>query len=304
MTVKFKNILIIADIEGSSGCWSYEASSFKTKEWAKACVDMSLDVNAVVTALFDAGAENITVKDFHRTAYNLLPELIDNRAIISQGYETGPVPGIGDTGSAEALIMMGMHAAAGSRGFIAHTLSYREIGKLEVNGKPLAEAQLFSSSVAPFGVKPIFFSGCPVACDQAEAAIPNIITVPIDKTGEEDSFDKIKWRENLSKGAAASLTNESTEIYNPEGPFNAIITFKKGEKKARKLAKRWGLKYKKDQVFLDADNYENLYRDLILLAYFSPLLNKIMPFALSLFNMMGRHGLRWVRRKTAVKTEV
>jgi D-amino peptidase len=164
-----RRILIIADIEGSSGCWSYRASSFKTGEWARACVEMSRDVNAVVRALFESGVESIRIKDFHRTGYNLLPELIDTRAVISHGYHTGPVPGIGDPGDAEAAMFLGMHAASGTAGFLAHTLTSR-IEKLEINGEPLPEIKLFASSLAIRDIRPIFFSGCPVACQQAREA--------------------------------------------------------------------------------------------------------------------------------------
>ena len=36
---------------------------------------MSRDVDAVVGGLLDAGIERVTVKDFHRSGYNLLPEM-------------------------------------------------------------------------------------------------------------------------------------------------------------------------------------------------------------------------------------
>ena len=81
MSGRFERILIIADIEGSSGCWNRRASSFMTREWSRACVEMTRDVNAVVQALFNSGVEHIQIKDFHRTGYNLLPELIDPRAL-------------------------------------------------------------------------------------------------------------------------------------------------------------------------------------------------------------------------------
>jgi D-amino peptidase len=82
MITRYKRILIIADIEGSSGCWDYLASSFVTREWSRACVAMTRDVNTVVAALFDSGVKHIRVKDFHRTGFNLLPELMDPRAEI------------------------------------------------------------------------------------------------------------------------------------------------------------------------------------------------------------------------------
>ncbi len=69
MSSQFKRILIIADIEGSSGCWNYRASSFITAEWARACVEMTRDVNAVVQALFDSGVAQIRVKDQRTSEY-------------------------------------------------------------------------------------------------------------------------------------------------------------------------------------------------------------------------------------------
>ena len=103
MTQNIKNILMIADIEGSSGCWGYEASSFMTEPWCHACVEMSRDVNAVGQAFFNAGVERIRVKDFHRTGFNLLPELIDSRITIGAGYDRSPIPGIGHPGDGRRL---------------------------------------------------------------------------------------------------------------------------------------------------------------------------------------------------------
>jgi hypothetical protein len=80
--ISHKKILIIADIEGSSGCLDYEASSFMGRGWPRACLEMSLDINAVVAALFDAGVQHVFVKDFHRTGYNLFPHYIDPRATL------------------------------------------------------------------------------------------------------------------------------------------------------------------------------------------------------------------------------
>ena len=123
-------------MEGSSGCWSYTASSFLTDEWCQACLEMSRDVSMVVSALFEAGAQTITIKDFHRTGYNLFPELIDSRATLISGYRRGSIPGIGSHCDAQAVMFLGMHAASGSDGFLAHTMTSR-IARLEVNQPPV-----------------------------------------------------------------------------------------------------------------------------------------------------------------------
>jgi D-aminopeptidase len=299
MKMLFKNILIVADIEGSSGCWSYEASSFKTKAWRQACVEMSRDVNAVVKGLLGAGAVIITVKDFHRTGFNLLPELIHSRAKLVYGYRQGPVPGIGHPGKSEAVLFLGLHAASGTDGFLAHTLTSR-IQQLLVNGKPMAEVALFASSLAPFGIRPIFFSGCPVACAQAKEIIPRIHTCSLDKTDGPDSFDAHSWREKLMRSVIAALSNDATEPYLPRGPFEAVITMRDGKKVARKLSTRWGYAREGSNIYINADDIHTLYMELIRLCYLTPLIVKVLPLALFVSNLRGRLGLAWLRRKGGI----
>jgi D-aminopeptidase len=296
MSTDFDNILIIADIEGSSGCWDYRASSFMTDEWSQACVEMSLDVNAVVRALLDAGVKHVTVKDFHRTGYNLLSELIDPRAQVVLGYKRGPAPGIGDPGNAQAVMFLGLHAASGTEGFMAHTLTSR-ISWLEVNRKPLAEVELFSASLAPYGLRPIFFSGCPTACAQARAAIRKIDSYPIDKSAGPELFDVESWRSGLVSAALHSLNNGATEPYTPHGPFQAEVTWRGGEITAQNLARRWGFDHEGARIFIESDGIHELYRDLIRLCYLTPLTVRILPFGLFLYNLTGRLGLAWARRR-------
>ena len=67
---------IIADIEGSSDCWSYEGSSFMTAEWARACLGMTRDV-----------AEYPAVEPLER--YNAIPRTTRSAILL---YRTlGPV---------------------------------------------------------------------------------------------------------------------------------------------------------------------------------------------------------------------
>jgi D-aminopeptidase len=291
-----KSVLIIADIEGSSGCWSYRHGSFLTDAWRGACVEMTRDVNAVVAALFDAGVNELTVQDFHRTGYNLLPERIDSRARVLSGYRRGPVPGIGNPGHADAVMFLGMHASSGSNGFLAHTLTSR-IRRLDVNGRLMAEVELFSASLAPYGIRPIFFSGCPVACAQASQVIKGIDLYPIDKTGGPERFAFGAWRAGLGRAAAKSLGNVTAEPYAPEGPFKAILTMQDGEDQARELATRWGLPYEGSQIFLETPDIQKLYEALIKLCYLTPFTEKVLPFALVLHKLIGRYGLAMVRRR-------
>ena len=294
MSNGFKSILIIADIEGSSGCWSYTASSFLTEQWYHACVEMTRDVDIVVAGLFDAGAKHVIVQDFHRTGYNLLRERIDPRAEIRSGYRRGPVPGIGNPGNTEAVMFLGMHAASGTDGFLAHTLTSR-IKRLEVNGRLLTEVELFAASLAPDGVRPIFFSGCPVACAQAREVIAGIDVYPIHKTGEQQEFDLVSWRQGLAKAAAQALTNVTTKPCVPRGPFKATATMRDGIDAAQKIALRWGFEHEGDRVFLQTHTIHQLYIDLIRFCYLTPFIEKVLPFTLFWHRVVGRFGLAVVR---------
>jgi D-amino peptidase len=293
---RYEHVLILADIEGSSGCWSYAGSAFKTPQWVSACAELSRDVDAVVRRLFEQGVRQVTVKDFHRTGYNLLPERIDPRCRIVSGYRRGPVPGIGHPAGAAAVLFLGLHAASGTPGFLAHTLTSR-IARLTVNSQPLPEVALFAASLAPYRLRPIFFSGCPVACSQAQEVIAGIDTFPIDKSQGPEGFDTLRWRQGLAAAAAASLQNRTAAVYLPQGPFEATVTMRDGERVARKLAFRWGFTHRDADIFLRADSIHTLYRDLIRICYLTPLAERALPLSLALFNLQGRLGLVWLRRQ-------
>jgi D-amino peptidase len=296
MITGLDSVLIIADIEGSSGCWSYRASAFKTNEWVEACVEMTRDVAAVVHALFENGVHRVIVKDFHRTGFNLLPEMIDSRARVVQGYKVGPVPGIGDPGSVGAVLFLGMHAASGSNGFMAHTLTSR-IRHLEVNGELLPEVSLFAGSVAPYGVRPIFFSGCPVACDQARATIPGIHTYSIDKSVGRQEFAAGPWRQELARAAVSALRNAQTFPFDPPGPFHTKVTLREGAPAAQKMAARWGFHRQGADIILRNTRLGDLYLDLIRICYLTPMAERVLPLAVAASNLRGRAGLAWLRHQ-------
>ncbi len=291
-------VLIIADIEGSSGCWNRAGAAFLTPEWARACLEMTRDVNEVGRALLGAGVEHVRVKDFHRTAYNLLPERMDPRLDVCPGYRRGAVPGIGDPGDAEVVMMLGMHAAAGTGGFLAHTLTSR-LRRLEVNGRPLTEAALFAGSLAPFGIRPVFFSGEPVACDQAVADIPGLAVWPIDKSAGREAFVADAWRADLAAAAVRALAGDGPAPYAPSGPFRCLATLRAGRHAARNLGRRWGWPVDGADIVIETGSIPELYYQLIRLCYLTPLSERVLPVSLFLYRLLGLYGRAWVRRRLA-----
>jgi D-aminopeptidase len=292
----FRRVLIIADMEGSSGCWSYAASALLKPEWALACADMTRDVGAVVQALFVKGVEEIIVKDFHRTGFNLLPERIDRRARIDQGYATGPIPGMGDPGGAQAALFLGLHAASGTEGFLPHTMTSR-LAQVRVNGRLLPEVALFAALLAPYGIRPVFFSGCPTACRQAAAEIPGISTYALDRRNGPAGFDGSSWRRGLARRAAAALDNKDARPLADAGPYAVQVVLRDGATRARQMARRWRLKSEGATVHLDVKNLATLFMILSRICYLHPLVLPLLPVALRLHRFLGRAGLVWVRRQ-------
>jgi D-amino peptidase len=118
-------------------------------------------------------------------------------------------------------MFLGMHAASGTKGFLAHTLTSR-IAKLTINGKIWSEAELFSASLGPFGIRPIFFSGCSEACRQVQIAIPGLVVYPIDKMSSSYSFDAAHWRESLCQKAVTAISTSTASPFLPKGPPKLI----------------------------------------------------------------------------------
>jgi D-aminopeptidase len=196
-------------------------------------------------------------------------------------------------------MMIGMHAASGTDGFLAHTFTSR-IASLRVNGRPMPEAAFFSASLASWGVRPVFFSGCPSACRQAAEAIPGIDTHPIEKSGPSaraGAFDAPAWRRKLAAAAVAALSNRSTVPYRPKGPFSAEVRMRDGAGAARRVGRRWHFQTRGDRIFIRAPDIHRLYMDMIRLSYLTPLAERLLPLGLFLFNARGRLGQAWVRRR-------
>jgi D-amino peptidase len=292
----YRNIYVISDIEGSSLCFDYDSSRFMTPGWPGACLGMTRDVDLLCRKLFDAGVENVIVKDFHRTGYNIFSGMVDRRARVVHGYRRGPVPGFGYTGKSEAAMMVGMHASSGSGGFLAHTFTSR-IGELRANGKRVSEAQLFSSVLYPQGIVPLFFSACPVGCREVEETIPGMKTFAIDKSVGRETFNSESWRGKMTDIAVESLYNNDVRPWTLEGPMDIEVRMRDGEDAAHTMAEKWGLDREGSTLFFRAGDARELFFMLTRICFLTPMTERFLPLALGIFNIMGRMGQAWAWKR-------
>jgi D-aminopeptidase len=291
------SVLIIADIEGSTGCERPSDSKLFNDGWVKACVDLTIDINTIVGAIFATGkVGRVRVKDFHRTGFNIFADQLDKRIDLSQGYDCGPIVGIGDCAGFDLLFLTGLHAASGSKGFIPHTLTSR-FSAIRFNGRLITEAELFSASVAKAGLQPVFFSGESLACQQALMVMPWLQTFAIDKPL---SMPKNQLRSGMAARAVEAIESGVGQVYSGAESGQVEVFFRDGKEAAKKAGKTWGLDWKEDSVSFSVDNLNQAYRHLIEMAYLTPFWNRHLKMGLKLFNFWGRLTHVWAKRRRKV----
>jgi D-amino peptidase len=174
-------VLISADMEGVADVISWKIDSQPaSRDYAQMRRLMTLEVNAAVTAAFDAGASEVTVADSHGDFANLDPEALDPRCRLVRGWPRplGMMQGLTpDTG---AVVFIGYHAPEGApNAILAHTFTGSM--ELRLNGKAVSEGSFNATVAAELHVPVVFLSGDDQAVADATAHIGPIETVTTKK---------------------------------------------------------------------------------------------------------------------------
>ncbi len=153
-----RTALLIADLEGIAGVDTLDALVFGGPGHPEACARMTREVNAAVEGLLAQGFEQVRVSDSHRSGRgtpNLNPaqlhEAVELRYVDPDMYGGPLLEGV------EAVACLGMHAAAGTDGFAAHTVQIHCAWL--IGGRPVSETELAYWLAAERGVKAVFAAG-------------------------------------------------------------------------------------------------------------------------------------------------
>jgi len=155
-------VLVLHDMEGLSGQTDPRTFSYRNTEFYPQGREYLIgDVNAVIAGLFDGGADVVRVVDGHGSG-NPEPDIIldrlDPRAeMLSRSEPFEAYVDIVEAGAFDAVVVVGMHAKTGSRGFASHTYTLG-IG-VRLNGQSITETEIVALSWGRVGVPVIFASG-------------------------------------------------------------------------------------------------------------------------------------------------
>lgn len=284
--VKGQIAYVVADLEGSTGAWTKAHTLLGTSAWQEARLELTKDINAVAQSLLEEGVKEVIVKDFHRTGFNLIPKYLDKRIKLISGYYLGPALGFGDLHGAHFALFVGLHAAGGNeQGFLAHTLTSR-IKEILINGHRVGEAELFASVLAPFQVPLAFFSGCPAACQEVKEKMPWVVTYPIfkDLSLDQDKKKKNAYINQLRNGLGQKIKkiNHPSELplFALQPPFDCQVIFQDEEEARRRNP--WGFIRQGKVIKFQADQFLEMYQNLLKIAYFPKLAYQlrflVLPF--------------------------
>lgn len=169
-----KTALLIADLEGVAGVDRVEALVAGGEGYPAACALLSEEVAAAARGLLDAGFERVRVSDSHRSgsdAPNIDPAAMPGGVELCFGGDAFG-PELFDGVSAAACL--GMHAAAGTRGFAAHTISVH--CAVFAGKRSLSETELFLGLCAGQGVPVVFVSGDDVLAAALKGRVHTVTT--------------------------------------------------------------------------------------------------------------------------------
>lgn len=178
----YKNVYIVADVEGVAGLvfyefWDKEMSLLNHELLHRNRVLLTEEVNAAARGAFAAGAEKVVVHDHHGAGYTIIPELMDERLELIHGRNEQHIfmgsshPDL-DQGF-DALVLIGMHAKAGTvAGCTPHSYIYveTEAGKTYA----LSEATMSMAVAGDCGIPCAFIAGDRATVEDALTLSPGM----------------------------------------------------------------------------------------------------------------------------------
>ncbi|MCY1073510.1 M55 family metallopeptidase [Archangium lansingense] len=224
--MRSRRALLVVDLEGVAGVDSPGALISGTPEYTRAQALLTAEVNAAVEGLLAAGFQRVRVSDSHLCGSgesNLLPEALHPAAEPCFLPDDAYAPHLFE--EVDAVACLGMHAAAGSAGFGAHTVDL--LGAWTCAGRALSEADLVLALAAEAGVPAVFVSGDDVLQAQLGGRVGYVRTKVALSVTRAFSREPEAVLPELTRAAAQPA--RSVEPL-PDAPL--VLTFKSGHQAA------------------------------------------------------------------------
>jgi D-amino peptidase len=227
-------VFISVDMEGVAGVTHWQDVTREGKDYDLFRKILTGEVNAAIEGAAAAGAGFFVVRDAHGTARNILPDLLDSRAILIRDWSGGPkgmMEGVDET--FQAAIFIGYHAKAGTPdSLLEHTSSGSEVTNFSVNGISMPEGGYNALIAGLFGVPVVFAAGDATLCDQLTELLGDVETVAVKKgigSASVNLHPEVA-REMIKAGVEKAIGRLGDfKPYRVEPPYTLVATLKKEE---------------------------------------------------------------------------
>lgn len=174
-------VFVSVDIEGVAGVNDALQGRPGNVEYEYARRLMTEEASAAVRGAINGSASTVVVADSHALMINILPDMLDPRARLIAGSPRmfSMIHGLDAT--FDALIFVGFHAAAGTRGVMSHTLNGLAFSRVEIDGRLIGEVELFGGYAAEIGIPLLVVTGDNLLAEETKVIFPNATPVIVKK---------------------------------------------------------------------------------------------------------------------------
>ncbi|MBT4290427.1 MAG: amino acid amidase [Deltaproteobacteria bacterium] len=173
-------IYISADIEGVTGTTVWDEADKTHSDYSIFSKQMTNELIAACEGAFEAGANEIWIKDAHSSGRNIIPELLPENTILIRGWSGHPYSMMQEIDNTfQAVLMTGYHASDHSSGNpLSHTLTGKTV-YTKINDLHASEFLINTFTAADNGVPVVFLCGDQAICDEARSIQANLKTVAV-----------------------------------------------------------------------------------------------------------------------------
>lgn len=157
---KRPKIYISVDMEGIADIVNSPQTTAGQFDYERGRRLMTAEVNAAVEGCLAAGAGEIVVSDSHGNAQNIIPEDLNEKALLIRSFPRTLLQMEGIDRTFDAAIFIGYHPKEGTpNANLSHTVWGTKFAEIRVNGKVVSEA-IFNAAVAGhFNVPLVMIAG-------------------------------------------------------------------------------------------------------------------------------------------------
>jgi len=227
-------VMLLYDMEGVSRATDFKHTSFgHPPEYAEGRKSLTDDVNAAIAGLKTAGATEIVVVDGHGSGNNTGPDVLEEQLLApaKMHYRDVPFDIYMDSydHSFDAIVAIGMHAAAGNRvGFLSHTYTFEDV-EYQVNGVPFNESMILAAGAARLKIPVIMVSGDDQLEKEIRREMPWVkyatVKHAVDR-GKAEAFRRDDVARRIETAAREALQNlAAAKLPDWRGPYRFALTF-------------------------------------------------------------------------------